>query len=61
MDLRKLLDDVDEAADAMFCRIEREAKARYASDDISRLSFEIGYLRATIRQLMIDLELNRQE
>lgn len=56
MDYRKIIKEVHTAADQLFERVEADAKARYVNDDIGRLSFEIGFLQATIRSLMIDLE-----
>lgn len=56
MDYRRAIEEVHATADALFARVEADAKARYVDDDIGRLSFEIGFLQATIRSLMIDLE-----
>lgn len=61
MDYRKKIEEAHQIADGLLARIEDDAKARYASDELAKLNFEIGMLHATIRNLMIDLELSKDE
>ncbi len=61
MDFRKRIDEAHRTADALLTRLQDDAKARCPDDDFSRLNFEIGMLHATIRNLMIDLELSKDE
>ncbi len=61
MEYRKKIEEAHRIADALLARIEEDAKARCGSDDFARLNFEIGMLHATIRNLMIDLELSKDE
>lgn len=61
MNFRKRIDEAHHTADALLTRLQDDAKARHPDDDISRLNYEIGMLHATIRNLMIDLELSKDE
>ncbi len=61
MNFRKRIDEAHRTADALLTRLQDDAKARCPDDDFSRLNFEIGMLHATIRNLMIDLELSKDE
>jgi hypothetical protein len=61
MEYRKKIEEAHRIADGLLARIEEDAKARCVSDDLARLNFEIGMLHATIRNLMIDLELSKDE
>lgn len=61
MNYKKRIDEVHKVADALLNSIYEEAKARCPDDDISRLNREIGMLHSTIRNLMIDLELSKDE
>ena len=61
MDFRKRINEAHQATDALLDRLEQDAKARHPDDDLSRLNFEVGMLHATIRNLMIDLELSKDE
>ena len=61
MDFRKRIDQAHHTADALLARLQEDAKDRHPDDDLSRLNFEVGMLHATIRNLMIDLELSKDE
>jgi hypothetical protein len=61
MNYKKRIDETHKVADALLNKIYDEAKAICPDDDISRLNREIGMLHATIRNLMIDLELSKDE
>ncbi len=61
MDFRKRIDEAHRTADALLTRLQDDAKARWPDDDFSRLNYEIGMLHATIRNLIIDLELSKDE
>lgn len=47
------------AADELISRAQQEAQSRSPNDDFARLSFEVGYLGAIIRNLMVERELNK--
>jgi hypothetical protein len=61
MNFRKRIDEANKIADALLVQIQEDAKARSPNDEISRLNFEIGMLHANIRNLIIDLELSKDE
>jgi hypothetical protein len=61
MNFRKRIDEANKIADALLVQIQEDAKARSPNDEISRLNFEIGMLHANIRNLILDLELSKDE
>jgi hypothetical protein len=61
MNYKKRIDETHKLADVLLNKIYDEAKAICPDDDISRLNREIGMLHGTIRNLMIDLELSKDE
>ncbi len=61
MNIRKRIEDTHQTATNLLDHIREEAQSRHPNDDIARLSYECGYLSAIIRNLMIDLELSKDE
>lgn len=61
MSIRKRIDETHQTATNLLDHIREEAQSRHPNDDIARLSYECGYLSAIIRNLMIDLELSKDE
>lgn len=61
MNYKKRIDETHKIADALLSSIYEDAKAQCLDDDLARLNREIGMLHATIRNLMIDLELSKDE
>lgn len=61
MDYKKRVQDIHLICDALLNRFYEDAKTRCPDDDFARLNFEIGLLHGTIRNLMIDLELSKDE